>query len=53
MIGRNKADVWTELPFDLPKHALGAGEQLRSHHGATPRLRRVPGDECVYGVFHN
>ena len=39
MIGRNRADVWTELPFLFVEAcAQGAGEQLENHHGATPGI---------------
>ena len=39
MIGRNTADVWTGLPFLFAGAcAQGAGDQLRSHHGATPGI---------------
>ena len=39
MADRKRADAWTELLFQfaLP-FVQEAGEQLRNHHGATPRI---------------
>ena len=53
MIGRNRADVWTELSFYLSKHVLRAGEQLEDIMEPHQGLRGVPGDECLYGILHN